>query len=117
MSDVIDLDALVPQPVTIKFDNQEIQLAPPKVGDVLRLGSLAQKIQDIDDVTDGQMETLVNDLTAQVQKCVPELAGKPLTSGQLLKLVEIISRMAIPPDVQALEAKGVTVGDPKAPSE
>lgn len=108
MSDVMDLDALMPDQVTIKFGGENIKINPPKTAAVLRLGFLGQKLQTGEDLSEGDLTQIVDQLTEQVVKCVPELADKELNTAQLLKLVSIISEMAIPPETRELEARGIT---------
>jgi len=110
---VIDLDALIPEPATVKFGGQEIKVNPPKTADVLKLGFLGQKLQAPEDLSDEALDKLLNDLTGQVKKCIPELASAELNTAQLLKLVELISKMAMPPDAQELEDRGITVDTQK----
>lgn len=114
MSSTIDLDALIPPSVTVKFGGAEIEIKPPTTGDVLRLGFLGQKLQDANTLTDVEIDKLVAELTGQVAKCVPELAGKDLSTAQLLKLVEIIGEMSVPPDAVELKKRGISTTSPKA---
>lgn len=115
MSDIIDLDALQPKPVIIKFNGQEITLNPPKTGDILKLGESAAKLQTISDKTPAEINTLIEEVTSAVYIIVPELTGQALNSQQLLALIKAISEMAIPPDAKELAQRGITVdGDPKA---
>lgn len=113
MSEVLDLDALIPEPVTIKFGGQEFQVAPPKTSDVLKLGYLGQKLQTIEDLPDDEVDEVIEALTLHVRKCIPELGDQPLNTAQLLKLVEIIGQMSVPPDAKELEARGIQVDAPK----
>ena len=83
---IVDLDALAPRPVTVKFNDTEIQIHPPKVADFLRLGYLGQKLEGASDLTDEQLGSLITDMTALIGKMVPELSGEQLNSAQLLKL-------------------------------
>ena len=116
MSDTLDLDALVPQTAKIKFGDKEVEVQPPKTADLLRLGGLGQKITNLSDLKDSEVERLIADLTELVQKIIPELAGHNLNTQQLLALVKLISDMATPPDAKELAKRGITpVGksDPK----
>lgn len=111
MSDIIDLDALMPRAVTIKFQNKEININPPKTGDILRLGKTAQKLQDSSESTD--IDKDIQDVSDHIYKIIPELNGEQLTTGQLLLLIKIISDMAIPPDAKELQERGITVDGSK----
>lgn len=116
-SEVLDLDALVPQTAKIKFGGNEVEVQPPKTADLLKLGSLGQKVQGIGDMPDAQVEKIIADLTALIQKIIPELAGTELNTQQILGLVKLISDMATPPDAKELEKRGITPAgatDPKA---
>lgn len=113
MSDIVDLDALLPEAVIVKFDGQEIQIPPPTTADVIRLGSLAGKLENADKLNASELETIISSITTQIYKCVPALDGKPFASAQLLKLVSIISQMAVPKESQELAARGITSDTPK----
>lgn len=117
MDNLLDLDALVPPAAIVKFEGNEIEVKPPKTGDVLKLGNLATKLQNIDKLDETEILQLVDSLTEVVRRCIPELNDKELNTQQLLKLVEMIGNMATPPDVKELNQRGVSVGDPKAQSE
>lgn len=114
MSDVLDLDALVPPQVTIKFGGEEIQVNPPSTIDLLRLGHLGQKLQDAEKLNEEELASAVEGLVKQVQKCIPQLQDKSLNTIQLLKLVEILSAMAVPADAVELQKRGITTDSPKA---
>jgi hypothetical protein len=114
MSDILDLDALVPPSVVIKFGAKEIEVKPPSLADVLKLGSLGQKMQSVGEMPDGDVDVVVSELTSHIYKCIPELENGTLNTAQLLKLVEIITAMSVPPDAKELEARGITTDSPKA---
>jgi hypothetical protein len=114
MSSTIDLDALVPQPVTIHINNKDIQVQPPSTLNVFRLGSLGQKMQNADQLTTEEMSKLVEGITSEVRACIPELENYNLNTAQLLKLVQIISEMGTPTEAKELEARGIKPSAPKA---
>lgn len=111
MSKMYDLDALVPDSVTIKIDNQEIALQQPGTGQMLRLSKVGQQLQDAESMTPEQIEQAEQDLKAAIVACVPELADKQLNTTQLTKLMLILSDMVVPPDTKELEARGIKIGD------
>lgn len=115
MSDIVDLDVLAPEAVTVKFGGEEIKIQPPKTSHVLKLGPLGQRLDKIEDLTEEETDKLILDLTNHIYKMIPELKDKPLTTSQLLKLIQIISEMTVPPDAKALKARGITADSPKAP--
>lgn len=93
MAEIIDLNALVPESVTVKISDKEIQIKPPKTAQMFKLGALGQKMQGASDLQPEQLEVLVSDMNDLVVEIAPELDGIELGSAQLLKLIEIISGM------------------------
>jgi len=116
MSEVIDLNALVPQSVTIKIGDpaREIEILPPRTGDLLRMSSVGKQLQDVDKLSAEEIDNLEAELTAVVYKIIPALENQPLASTQLFKLVEIISSMATPPKTKELQDRGINAETPKA---
>lgn len=115
MSEIIDLDVLLPKEVIIKFGGEELTVPPPTLADVLRLGALSKAMSEIDPSNPDELETATNNITQHLYKCVPALKDKPLNTAQLLKLSTIISSMGMPPDAKELDERGINLGDPKAP--
>ena len=113
MSEIIDLDALVPQEVTIKFGGEDIKVKPPTTGDVIQISFLFEKLKA--NQNSENINEVIDQITKQIQKCIPELEGKELNTAQILSLVQIISNLAMPQDAKELEAKGISTTDPKAP--
>lgn len=105
---LLDLDALAPPKTEIKLGDQTIEVNPPTTGDLLRLGSLGKKMETADELDPDGLDNLVNEITAQVVKMIPELANKPLNTRQLLKLVELLGEMGTPPEAKELKDKGIT---------
>ena len=112
---IVDLDALMPQAVTIKFDGDTITVKPPKTSDVLRLGVYAEALGNIEDMSTEEITMAINRLNEQIGACIPELTGVNLNMAQMLKVVQIINDMAMPTDVKEMHEKGVSVDTPKAP--
>lgn len=108
MSKVIDLDALIPQKRVIKYENEEIVIPPPKTGALLKLGVLSQRMTGIEDLKDDQLQQAVNDLTEQVYVMIPALQGRSLNLAQLQTLIQVLSDMSVPKDIEALKKQGIT---------
>lgn len=116
MSDIVDLTGLIPEPTTIRIGDpaKEIQVLPPKTSNLLRLGSLGQKMSEASGLSGEELDKLVGEITNEVKKCIPELGDIELNTAQLLKLVEIISAMGMPTEAKELEKRGISSADPKA---
>jgi hypothetical protein len=108
MSNIVDLDALLPEVRIIKYENDEIKIPPPKTGDLLKLGVLAQKMANVEDIKDDELQQRLLDLMMHVYKMIPALNERPLNLLQLQTLIQILSEMATPKDVKELEKKGIT---------
>lgn len=108
-TDTFDLDALAPKPVTVHIGGRDISVQPPKTAVMLRMSRL-KGLQDADKLPPEQLDQLAKDLEDIIVAVIPELEGATLSFGQQMKLLEIISEMATPPDVKALKAEGIEVG-------
>lgn len=113
MSDVLDLDALVPKTAIVKFDGKEIEIKPPTTGQLLKMASVGGKLQDADKLTPDELTKTIEDFTNQIYELIPELQGRPLNATQLLKLVELINSMAVPPEATELSKRGIEVDGSK----
>lgn len=116
MPQSIDLDALAPESVTIHINNQDIVVKPPSTLVLFRIGGLGQKMQNIEKLTDDEVNQLESDLKKQIINCIPELENIELSTPQLLKLVAIISEMGTPAEAKELQERGITASGPKAQS-
>lgn len=114
-NEILDLDALLPQPRVIKLGGEEIKVEPPTTASVITLGFLGQKIQEGQKLEADQIEKLVADLQTAIEACIPQLKGKTLTSSQLLAVVQIVTDMGMPKDATELSKRGITPTDPKEP--
>ena len=112
-TDVLDIDALAPKDRDITFGGKKIAVKPPQTVTVIRLGMLAPKMLSADMLELKELEKLVDDLRTEVNRSIPELKGKPLSTEQLMALVDLLIDMGTPQDVKALKEKGVTVASSK----
>lgn len=109
---IIDLDALVPDPIQVKFGGQTITVNPPQTGQVLRLSVLAQQLDKVGEPA--AIEEVVNKITEVITACIPELQGKSLNTKQLITLMGTITEMAMPEDGEQSADQGGSAPDPKA---
>lgn len=117
MAEILDLDSLVPSSSVVKLGGTEYTVLPPKTQDVMKLGRLGRKFQALQenpDASDEESNTLIEQMTEQVQVCIPDLKGKDLTMAQLTALMKLITEMSVPEDAKLLAEKGITKAGPKA---
>jgi hypothetical protein len=112
-ANVLDLDSLVPQPAQVKIGNQIVDVNPPSVVDMMRLGQLGGQLQNVASLSDADIEATMDKLKALIIKCIPELADHPLNMAQLLKLTELISELAMPGEATELAKRGITAAPSK----
>ena len=112
-NDILDLDALVPQPVTIHFDGKDVVVQPPKIIDLIKLGSATQGIAVPSAMSKEELQAGMDKLTQVIRDCIPELQGKELNLAQTQSLVEILNRMGTPPATENVDGKRVEKESPK----
>lgn len=112
-TEVLDIDSLAPKDREITFGGEKISVKPPQTVSVVRLGMLSPKMLSADLLELNELEQLVLDLRTEVDRSIPEIAGKPLATEQLMALVDLIIDMGTPKDVKALKKKGITVSSSK----
>lgn len=114
---VVDLNELLPQGVTIKFGNpaRDIDIPPPRTGQLLRLGAMGQKMQTLSN-DPAEADKLDEEMAALLYEIIPGLNNEPLHTAQKLKLFEILTEMAMPEQMDELKKRGITL-DPKAPAK
>ncbi len=113
MGDIIDLDALQPKAVTIKFGGNEFAFNPPQVADALSVGNAAAALDDIGSLTDEQIREKTDTLKVLLEKLCPQIKDHELGLAQLLLLVKAVSDMSMPPDAKELAKRNMSVADPK----
>lgn len=113
MDDIIDLDVFIPEPRILHFADQDITVDMPKTVDLIQLGYLTSQLNDGNDMSDDQIQAIIDKITERIYKMIPELTGKPLNKAQLQLLVDIFSRMAMPKSYNELEKRGITIDTPK----
>lgn len=118
MSNIVDLDALIPRDATVTFEGKEVTVKPPKVHTVLRIADYWQNIRLATVLDESELEKGVKNLQDEIIKCIPELEGHDLSYAQITTLVELLTKMTLPPETKEMKERGITVGetpDPKVP--
>lgn len=105
MSDILDLDALAPEPKQVRIDGKIFDLFPIKVKVLIKIQKIflewkSGKITDDNQDIEAIIETL--------KPVFPGISEVDLTFQQLLRLLEFASEKAIPEQkqVQTEEKKG-----------
>lgn len=117
MSEITDLDALVPKPAKVKFEGQDITVQPPQVATVLRIADFWQTTRLASAIPETELKEAIDNLKAEICKCIPELANRELSYAQITVLVELLTKMSLPPEDEELKARKITpeeTPDPKA---
>ena len=94
MSQIIDLNELKPESITVKIADKEVEITPPTTSQVFKLGRLGKKISDTTDSDTEEVENLSKEMVDMIYEIVPELNGIELYTAQVFKLFEIISDLA-----------------------
>lgn len=114
MSEVIDLDALVPKSRYIKLNGNEFELPAPRMETIIRLADMQKRMAATDTSDTNALNTMTKEVDALLREIVPQLEQTPLTYVQIFKLIEILSEMATPPAVKEMQNKGIKPASPKA---
>lgn len=112
-SEIVDLDAMLPDSKRVRFGGEIIEVLPPKTEEIFRLTSLGQKLLKADELENDKLEKLVADVRQLVDRCIPSLVGHPLGLVQQMAVVRLLNQMATPPDAEELEKRGITPSAPK----
>jgi hypothetical protein len=96
--EILDLDAIVPEPRKIRFEGNIITVNPPKMGELMAMFKFGRKMQDADPNTT-DYEPIMEEIKSILVKIVPELEGKEINLNQMLALSTLISQMATPTQI------------------
>jgi hypothetical protein len=111
MSQIIDLDALMPEVAIVKYGDKEIKVQPPSVELLLKLSSNAGRFKDADKLSPEELGAVIDAVTDLIYQIIPDLKDVKFNQAQLMALVNLISEMVMPPDSKELAEKGVTTDD------
>jgi len=102
--EILDLDALVPEPKKVRFGGEIITVNPPKMGELMAMVKFAKKMEG-DNTGTLDYEPIVEEMKAILVRVIPELEGKDLSIGQILALETLLSQMATPQQVSEANAE------------
>jgi hypothetical protein len=108
--EILDLDAIAPEPKKVKFGGEIITVNPPKMGELMAMVKFAKKMQDADP-NNTDYEPIIEEMKTILDRVIPELAGKELSLSQMLALETLLSQMATPKQVE--DANTTTASEKK----
>lgn len=119
MPEVLDLDALVPAKVNIKFDNQTIEVKSPSLEQFAKMMQFSQMIEKAQgDNSPEELVKVFEQVKQFIYTFIPELTGKDLNPSQITAIFKLLADMGSPSDEMQskLEQQGIEVktADPKA---
>lgn len=102
MSDVLDLDALLPEPKKIKINGKLIDCYPPKVKHLISMQRVFARIQNAQDTDEA--EKLIEDVLAPIIPAIREDDTIDFTLDQLKALLQFAQNAALRQDVEPTQA-------------
>lgn len=108
----LDLDTLVQPSKKIRLDGEIIEIKPPALEELLKLSKLGgeiQKMQSGEKMSEEEAVGAIGKLREAFTELIPALQGHNLNIDQLLALLNMIVKIAMPNDVSELEKRGITL--------
>ena len=105
---LIDLDALAPPKVRLKFNGQEIDVTPPSLPDYAKIIDLSQAMRAGQKSSTSVVATYEK-MGVLVKELVPELKDENLNFAQISSLFKLLSEIGAPTDqaIAKLKAQGI----------
>lgn len=113
MSEILDLDSIMPQPMTIRLGGKEIVINPPTVAQILVLVRLNSDFMDTDDSNIDAMNEASKKLQDHLRILIPGLPEGDMQAFVQRKLAEQLFELAKPEEMEALDEKGISVDNSK----
>jgi uncharacterized UPF0160 family protein len=108
----LDLDALAPKQVQIKFSDQTIKINPPTLQQFAKIVDFTDKLEAISK-TDNMAQTtaVYSDIEAYIKELIPELKDAVLNMAQILALYKLLVDLGSPTDkaMEKLMSMGVSL--------
>ena len=95
MSDILDLDLLLPEPKQVKLNGKVYEVFPPTVKQILRLQKIGQGIQTGSIVGDEAESQLIEGLSV-LMPALKEEENLDLTFDQMVALIAFLQKTAVP---------------------
>lgn len=108
----LDLDTLVQPSKKIRLDGEIIEIKPPALEELLKLSKLGGEIQSMqsgEKMSEEDAVAAIGKLRAAFTELIPALEGHNLNIDQLLALLNMVVKIAMPNDVTELEKRGITL--------
>lgn len=117
MSEIIDLDSVMPQPQLLRLGGKDVYINPPTVAQILVLVRLNSDFMDSDHSNYEAMKAASLKLQNHLRILVPGLPEGELDAFTQRRLIEILFQLAKPEEMSTLEQKGITVDNSKKASQ
>lgn len=113
MSEILDLDTIMPKAITIKLGGKDLIVEPPTVAQVLVLIQLNTDLMDADDHdADAKYQAMVK-VQDHLRLMIPGLPDGIFSAYVQRALIELIMDLAKPDEEEELAKKGITVDSSK----
>lgn len=107
--DILDLDALMPKAVKIRFNGAEVEVKQPKVNVFFKLATLSDKIlQAYKDEKPDDVDSYTTETESVIKECIPELAEVNLNADQIGGLAGFLMNVCMPSQAKQLAKHGIT---------
>jgi hypothetical protein len=107
--DILDLDALMPKTVKIRFNGSEVEVKQPKVNVFFKLATLSDKIlQAYKDNNADDVDKFTTETESIIKDCIPELAETNLNADQIGGLAGFLMNVCMPSQAKQLAKHGIT---------
>lgn len=97
MSEVLDLDILIPEPKKVKISGKIIDCYPPKIRQLLSMQMVWDKIKSADS---SEAEQLLIDVLAPIVPAIKDDKDLDFTIDQLTTLLQYAQNIAIPDNLK-----------------
>jgi adenylosuccinate synthase len=94
MSDILDLDAILPEPRQVKLNGKTYTILPAKLKDFIAIQKLFLSFQDVGDPT--KQVSAIEEITKVLKPIIPNVEEMDVTFEQLLAILQFSYNTAAP---------------------